>query len=154
MVFILSLYLLYSKNHIMAKNTIEHDGIVTQVADTFIIVTIQSQTACAGCHAKGACGMSEMALKSITAEKPNEEIKIGDKVIVSASTQNAMLSVLLAYIVPSVLIIVILTLLILAGVSEVMAATLSLIAISAYFICLYLLRNKFAQKIKFKVKIA
>jgi hypothetical protein len=154
MVFILSLYLLYSKNHIMAKNTIEHDGIVTQVADTFIIVTIQNQTACAGCHAKGACGMSEMALKSITAEKPNEEIKIGDKVIVSASTQNAMLSVLLAYIVPSVLIIVILTLLILAGVSEVMAATLSLIAISAYFICLYLLRNKFAQKIKFKVKIA
>ena len=133
----------------MAKNTIEHDGVVTQVADTFIIVTIQSQTACAGCHAKGACGMSEMALKSITAEKPNEDVKIGDKVIVSA-----MLSVLLAYIVPSVLIIVILTLLILAGVSEVMAATLSLIAISAYFICLYLLRNKFAQKIKFKVKIA
>ena len=88
------------------------------------------------------------------AEKPNEDVKIGDKVIVSASTQNAMLSVLLAYIVPSVLIIVILTLLILAGVSEVMAATLSLIAISAYFICLYLLRNKFAQKIKFKVKIA
>ena len=97
---------------------------------------------------------TEMALKSITAEKPNEDVKIGDKVIVSASTQNAMLSVLLAYIVPSVLIIVILTLLILAGVSEVMAATLSLIAISAYFICLYLLRNKFAQKIKFKVKIA
>ena len=58
----------------MAKNTIEHDGIVTQVAETFIIVTIQSQTACAGCHAKGACGMSEMALKSITAEKPNEDV--------------------------------------------------------------------------------
>ncbi len=38
------------KNHIMAKNTIEHDGIVTQVADTFIIVTIQNQTACAGCR--------------------------------------------------------------------------------------------------------
>lgn len=86
----------------MAKNTIEHDGIVTQVAETFIIVTIQSQTACAGCHAKGACGMSEMALKSITTEKPNEDVKIGDKVIVSASTQNAMLSVLLAYIVPSI----------------------------------------------------
>lgn len=89
----------------MAKNTIEHDGIVTQVAETFIIVTIQSQTACAGCHAKGACGMSEMALKSITAEKPNEDVKIGDKVIVSASTQNAMLSVLLAYIVPSTLMV-------------------------------------------------
>ena len=133
----------------MAKNTIEHDGIVTQVAETFIIVTIQSQTACAGCHAKGACGMSEMALKSITAEKPNEDVKIGDKVIVSASTQNAMLSVLLAYI-----IIAVLALLILAGTSEVLAATLSLTTTTVYFIVLYLLRNKFAQKIKFKVKIA
>ena len=42
-------------------------------------------------------------------------MKIGDKVIVSASTQNAMLSVLLAYIVPSILIIAVLALLILAG---------------------------------------
>ncbi len=138
----------------MAKNTIEHDGIVTQVAETFIIVTIQSQTACAGCHAKGVCGMSEMALKSITAEKPNEDVKIGDKVIVSASTQNAMLSVLLAYIVPSILIIAVLALLILAGTSEVLAATLSLTTTTVYFIVLYLLRNKFAKKIKFKVKIA
>ena len=136
----------------MAKNTIEHDGIVTQVAETFIIVTIQSQTACAGCHAKGACGMSEMALKSITTEKPNEDVKIGDKVIVS--TQNAMLSVLLAYIVPSILIIAVLALLILAGTSEVLAATLSLTTTTVYFIVLYLLRNKFAKKIKFKVKIA
>lgn len=138
----------------MAKNTIEHDGIVTQVADAFIIVTIQSQTACAGCHAKGACGMSEMTLKSITAEKPNEDIKIGDKVIVSASSQNAMLSVLLAYIVPSILMIAILALLVLTGVSEVLAATLSLTAMAVYFIVIYLLRNKFAKKIKFKVKIA
>ena len=98
--------------------------------------------------------MSEMALKSITTEKPNEDVKIGDKVIVSASTQNAMLSVLLAYIVPSVLIIAILTLLILAGISEILAATLSLTATTVYFIVLYLLRNKFAKKIKFKVKIA
>ena len=138
----------------MAKNTIEHDGIVTQVTETFIIVTIQSQTACAGCHAKGASGMSEMALKSITAEKPNEDVKSGDKVIVSASTQNAMLSVLLAYIVPSILIIAVLALLILAGTSEVLAATLSLTTTTVYFIVLYLLRNKFAKKIKFKVKIA
>ncbi|MFR5659810.1 MAG: SoxR reducing system RseC family protein [Butyricimonas faecihominis] len=74
--------------------------------------------------------------------------------MVCASTQNAMLSVLLAYIVPSVLIIAILTLLILAGISEILAATLSLTVTTVYFIVLYLLRNKFAEKIKFKVKIA
>ena len=98
--------------------------------------------------------MSEMALKSITAEELNEDVKIGDKVIVSASIQNAMISVLLAYIVPSILIIAVLALLILAGTSEVLAATLSLTTTTVYFIVLYLLRNKFAKKIKFKVKIA
>lgn len=138
----------------MAKNTIEHDGIVIKVADTYIIVAIQNQSACAACHSKGACGLSKVTQKNITAEKPNTNVKVGDKVIVSASTGNAMLSVLLAYIVPSALIIVILTLLVLAGFSEVMAATLSLLTIAIYFITLYLLRDKFAQKIKFKVKIA
>lgn len=138
----------------MAKNTIEHDGIVIKVADTYIIVAIQNQSACAACLSKGACGLSEVTQKNITAEKPNTNVKVGDKVIVSASTGNAMLSVLLAYIVPSALIIVILTLLVLAGFSEVMAATLSLLTIAIYFITLYLLRDKFAQKIKFKVKIA
>ena len=132
----------------MAKNTIEHDGIVIKVADTYIIVAIQNQSACAACHSKGACGLSEVTQKNITAEKPNTNVKVGDKVIVSASTGNAMLSVLLAYI------IVILTLLVLAGFSEVMAATLSLLTMAIYFITLYLLRDKFAQKIKFKVKIA
>ena len=138
----------------MAKNTIEHDGIVIKVADTYIIVAIQNQSACAARHSKGACGVSEVTQKNITAEKPNTNVKVGDKVIVSASTGNAMLSVLLAYIVPSALIIVILTLLVLAGFSEVMAATLSLLTMAIYFITLYLLRDKFAQKIKFKVKIA
>ena len=81
-------------------------------------------------------------------------MKIGDKVIVSASTHYDILSVLLAYIVPSILIIAVLALLILAGTSEVLAATLSLTTTTVYFIVLYLLRNKFAKKIKFKVKIA
>ena len=138
----------------MAKNTIEHDGIVIKVAEDYIIVAIQNLSACASCHSKGACGLSEVTQKNITAEKSNTEVKVGDKVIVTASTSNAMLSVLLAYIIPSALIIAMLTLLILSGFSETIAATLSLLTIAIYFLILYLLRNKFAKKIKFKVKIA
>ena len=138
----------------MAHNTIEHDGIVVQVTEKHITVTIQNQSACAACHAKGACGMSEMTQKNIIAEKPTEPIKIGDRVIVYASTQNAMLSVLLAYVVPSLLIVISLTLFLVWGAGELLAAVLSLAITATYFIVLYLLKNKFAQKIKFKVKIA
>ncbi len=49
----------------MAKNTIEHDGIVIKVADTYIIVAIQNQSACAACHSKGACGLSEVTQKKL-----------------------------------------------------------------------------------------
>lgn len=138
----------------MAHNTIEHDGIVVQVTEKHITVTIQNQSACAACHAKGACGMSEMTQKNIIAEKPTEPIKIGDRVIVYASTQNAMLSVLLAYVIPSLLIIISLTLFLVWGAGELLAAVLSLTITATYFLVLYLLKNKFAQKIKFKVKIA
>jgi len=148
------IFVFYPKNQIMAKNTIEHDGIVIKVADRFIIVAIQNQSACATCHSKGACGLSEVTQKNITAEKPDTEVKIGDRVIVSASTGNAMLSVLLAYVVPSALILATLTLLVVTGFGEIAAAALSLLTIAAYFIILYLFRDKFAQKIKFKVKIA
>ena len=138
----------------MAHNTIEHDGIVVQVTEKHITVTIQNQSACAACHANGACGMSEMTQKNIIAEKPTEPIKIGDRVIVYASNQNAMLSVLLAYVVPSLLIVISLTLFLVWGAGELLAAVLSLAITATYFIVLYLLKNKFAQKIKFKVKIA
>ena len=57
----------------MAKNTIEHDGIVTQVAETFIIVTIQSQTALCRMSCQRSLWYVGNGLKNITAEKPNEE---------------------------------------------------------------------------------
>ena len=137
-----------------AKDTIEHDGIVIKVENNAIIVQIQNQSACASCHSKGACGLSEVAQKNITAEKPNVPVAVGDKVIVTASTRNAMLSVAFAYIIPSALIIVLLALLITAGTSEVLAAAIVLLAVAVYFVILYLCRNSFTRKIKFKVKIA
>ena len=138
----------------MAKDTIEHDGIVIKVEESSIIVAIQNQSACASCHSKGACGLSEVVQKNITAERPNVPVAVGDKVIVTASTRNATLSVIFAYIIPSILIIVLLALLTLSGTSEIVAASLVLLAVAIYFTMLYFCRNSFARKIKFKVKIA
>ncbi|MCR9013336.1 SoxR reducing system RseC family protein [Gabonibacter chumensis] len=133
--------------------TITHEGIVIAINDSHITVSIQSQSACAACHAKGACGLSEVTHKNITAEKPNTPVKVGDKVIVMASVGNALYSVLFAYFLPSVVLIAILALLISSGIEETWAALYSLLTITIYFIIIYFFRNRFAQKIKFKVKI-
>ncbi|WP_294142141.1 SoxR reducing system RseC family protein [uncultured Sanguibacteroides sp.] len=133
--------------------TITHEGVVIAVNDSHITVSIQSQSACAACHAKGACGLSEVTHKNITAEKPGTPVAIGDKVIVMASTGSALYSVLFAYLLPSVVIIAILALLISSGIKETWAALFTLLTITIYFIIIYFFRNRFAQKIKFKVKI-
>lgn len=136
----------------MAKDAIEHDGIVIKVENSRIIVAIQNLSACATCHSKGACGLSEVVQKEITVDKPEGPVAVGDKVIVTATTRNAMVSVLFAYIFPSVLILLLLATLILSGTSEVLAASLVLLAVGIYYFILYLARERFARKIKFKVK--
>ena len=134
------------------SRTIEHEGIVTKVEDDGVRVVIVSQSACAACHARGACSVSEMKEKEVEAMRPSFPVKAGDRVRVAASLRNAVLSTLLAYVVPSAVIIATLAGLLQAGAGETIAAIGALGAATIYFFILYLLRNKFARKIKFEVK--
>lgn len=134
------------------KEEIEHEGIVKSVSAQTLEIVIQSHSACAGCHAKGACGMSEMKQKLITVQRPEGAFKAGDKVMVYASLNNAFYSVLLAYILPSVLIIAAIFVIEKSGCSELTAAISSLSLLAVYFFMLYLCRGKINKKIKFSVE--
>lgn len=134
-----------------AKDSIWHEGIVRDVKAQTIEVVIYSHSACSGCHAKGACGMSDMKQKVIIAERPAFEIKAGDRVVVNAAMGNAIYSVIVAYVLPSILIISAIFFLVRAGASELAAATASLVLLAGYFWALYLFRNKIGKKIKFTV---
>ena len=131
---------------------VQHEGIVKSISFQTLDVVIHSHSACSGCHAKGACGMEDVKQKIITVPLPEEEIHIGDKVTVYARLDNAFYSVLLAYIIPSILTIAIVFFLEISGNSELMAALSSLILLVLYFIILYLSRNKINKKIKFTVE--
>lgn len=134
-----------------AKNSIWHEGIVRAIKAQTIEVVIYSHSACSACHAKGACGMSDMKQKIIVAERPAFEIKAGDRVVIYAAMGNAIYSVILAYVIPSILIISAIFFLVQAGLSELASAITSLILLTGYFWTLYLLRNKIGKKIKFTV---
>ena len=82
----------------MGKSSrVQHEGIVKSISTQTLEVSIISHSACSGCHAKSACGIADMKEKVITAQRPREELRPGDKVIVYASVNNAFYSVLLAY---------------------------------------------------------
>ena len=134
------------------KEKIQHEGIVKSIKSDSIEVTIISHSACGSCHVKGNCGMAEVKQKTITVPCPQGKVKIGDKVMVYASLNNAFFSVLLAYVIPSILILVTIFILQWLGKNELTAATITLILLTLYFFILYLLRNKINKKIKFTIE--
>ncbi|WP_251622375.1 SoxR reducing system RseC family protein [Odoribacter lunatus] len=134
------------------NNKIEHDGIVKNITTDTVDVIIESLSACAGCHAKSVCGMTDAKRKTITAERPSFPIAAGDKVTVYASLNNAVYSVILAYIIPVIIIILLLFLLLYLGCDETLAAVSALGGITVYFIILYLNRRRIGRKIKFTIE--
>lgn len=134
------------------KDSVQHEGIIKSISAQTIEVLIVSHSACSGCHAKGMCGMADMKQKIIIAQRPEDDIHIGDKVTVYASISNAAYSVVAAYLAPSVLIIVTVFGLVKSGSNELYAAVTSLLLLAAYFFILYLFRNKISKKIRFTVQ--
>lgn len=137
----------------MAKNgKIGHDGIVKSVSAQTVEITIVSESACRGCHAKSACGLADLKQKIITAQRPDFPLSPGEKVIVYASTKNAAYSVLLAYVLPVILLIAIPAVLTGMDYSEIIAATGAIIGVVIYFFILYFNRKQLSKKIKFTVE--
>lgn len=131
---------------------ISHDGIVKSIGEQTIEVIINNHSACSGCHAKGICGISEVKQKTITAEKPLFEVKTGDKVTVYGTLDSAAFSVVMAYVLPSVIIIAAIVILTATGSSEIVAAIGSLATTAIYFLILYVNRRRIGKKIKFSIE--
>lgn len=129
----------------MAK-TVSHKGVVVAVDGNKIKVQIESVSACAACHAKGMCTLSDKEDKLIDIECSKAVgKKVGDVVTVVVTQQRGMQAVVLAYILPAIVVILSLVGL-LNIVSEPVAIILSLLLLAVYYLILYLLRNKISSK--------
>ena len=128
------------------SKTVSHKGVVVAVDGRRLKVQIQSVSACAACHAKGMCTLSDKEDKLIDIETPNGmEKKVGDVVTVVVTQQRGMQAVVLAYILPAIVVILSLVGL-LNIVSEPAAIILSLLSLAVYYIILYLFRNRISSK--------
>ena len=128
------------------SKTVSHKGVVVAVDGSKLKVQIESVSACAACHAKGMCTLSDKEDKLIDIEMPNGmEKKVGDVVTVVVTQQRGMQAVVLAYILPAIVVILSLVGL-LKIVSEPVAIILSLLSLAVYYILLYLFRNRISSK--------
>lgn len=131
---------------------IEHSGFIDHINGKHIRVQILSESACSGCHAKGACSAADMADKFIDVESDDAGLKVGQMVILYGQSSIGLLAVLLAFVLPFLLILFTLFLLNDRIDNEVISGTIALGMLLPYFFILSLFNKKLKSKLKFYIK--
>ena len=123
-------------------NNIKHKGIIKSVENDVIKVTIQNVSACASCHAKGVCSVSDVKEKTIEIFNNKNSYSIGDEVNVLLQQSLGFKALFLGYVLPFIIVLITLIMALCVWVSMLIAgsdALKLLIAISVgsiiYFAC-------------------
>lgn len=131
---------------------IEHSGFIEQINGKHIKVQILQESACSGCHAKGACSAADMTDKFVDVESEDTDLKVGQMVTLYGQSSIGLFAVLLAFVLP--FLIILFTLFILNDKidNEVISGTIALGMLLPYFFILSLFNKKLKSKLKFYLK--
>ena len=136
------------------ENQIRHDGVIESVNGSHVQVRIVQTSACAGCKVAAHCHTAEAKEKLIDVSDATGRWQVGQPVVVTASSSMAGKALLIGFGLPLILMLVVLTVLIAAGCSEGMTALLMLGALIPYYIIVWMLRNRIARTISFRLEEA
>lgn len=129
---------------------VSHEGIVIGIDDSAncVQVKIVSISACAGCHAQGACTAADKQEKIIDAT-PTELLKQGDTVIVKMEEKLGWIALFYGFFLPFVILAAILFTLPALGSSETIAGLSAVACLVPYYLLLYTFRKKIEKKFVF-----
>ncbi len=131
---------------------ISHPGIVDEISGNSITVKILSQSACASCHAKSMCSISEMEEKMVEVRKPEgKNFKIGDSVTVYMEKSQGNRAVFYAYFLPFLLVLVVLLIMLQVSKNEGLVGLIALGVLIPYYFVLYKYRDKMKKSYIFRV---
>ncbi len=135
------------------KNEITHSGKILEITPDFTTVQIIVSSACAACHAKAMCGMSEDEEKVIMVPTdPYAEHQVGDEVQVMTKMTMGLKAVWISYVIPlAVLMILILSLSSVIG-NELLLGLVAIAGVSIYYFFVWLFRDKLSNEFVFYIK--
>ncbi len=131
---------------------ISHEGIVKRVTNDSILVGIVSQSACAACHAKGACTASDMQDKEIEVRRTSVEYKVGERVKVEGRVAQGFLALFYAYLLPFLILLALLILGVSLEWGEGLSALIAIGSLVPYYFVLFLCKDKLKDKLEFEIK--
>ena len=131
---------------------IEHSGIINKIDNYSIHVLIEQESACSECHASGVCNAADKENKIIEVERSDQQLQVGDKVILFGKQSIGLVAVLLAFVIPFVLILITLIILRATGTNESLSGGISLAMLIPYYSILSIFNKKLKTKFKFEIK--
>lgn len=135
----------------ICMNNIEHDGRVERIEGNRVFVRIEQLSACATCHARGACTTTDTSDKEIEAQSYGQEFIKGEQVKIVVQRSLGFKAVLLAYVVPFCIILISLFIFNSFISNELIVGTASLCTLLPYFMVLRVLNKQIETKFKFYV---
>lgn len=130
---------------------LRHTGIVKEVTPNSLIVSIVNQSACSGCHARGACTVSDVQEKEIEVTTYRNIYRPGAMVTVIFRESSGLKALFLGYILPLILLLVALIITIEISGSEILGAFIGLGILAPYYIVLFLNKDKLKKAFTFEL---
>ena len=128
---------------------IEYPGVILQVKGDGIQVRISQKTACADCHARSMCNLSNTEEKIVEIQDNNSGFKAGEEVFVTGATSLGMKAVVIAFLLPMLIVLLLLIVGIQWFESEMIGAVMAISALVGYYIILFFQKNKLTRKFVF-----
>lgn len=134
------------------RESLQHRGVVESVEGRIVTVSVERESACAGCHAKGICGVDGQRRLIRVESEYASTFERGERVLVALlHTSMGFSSIIWGYILPLVVMLATLFGVKAAGGEDGIAAIASLGSVVICYVVLYILRHTIEKKIKFTI---
>lgn len=137
----------------MKENNIGHQGIVIKTSEDCVFVRIEAQSACAACHAKNMCNLTDVQEKII--EVPyngSRKFSPGEQVTVFMKQSQGTRAIVLGYLIPFLILFIALFVIAHFTGDEATAGLSALLLLAPYYLGLYLFRNRMKRSFGFELK--
>jgi sigma-E factor negative regulatory protein RseC len=132
---------------------VEHPGVVIEVADDHVKVKILQVSACAACHAKGACSMADMEEKVVDVEHYHgSPLEVGSPVTLTMMRSSGNRAILLGYLMPFAVLIAVMIVTSFFVNHEGLLALISISALIPYYLILFQFRDRLKKGFLIRIK--
>ena len=132
------------------SNQISHTGIIDSISEGMVHVRIVQSSACSSCKVASYCNSAESKEKIIDVKcADTSRYAVGQDVTVMAAPSVGAKAVILAFVIPTVILLSAIAVCVTSGFSDGISALVGVLSLVPYYIGLYLYRGKLEQILTF-----